>query len=601
MKKVFNAILFFPSVIKLKIFYLTIITLTASVFEGFSVASFYPILDFIVRVVEKGESFDALEQSSRMWFAIGKVFGALSIPKNLIGLILITYCLLLVRQLINYIKTTYSAFMSENINADIRNLGFSSFASTKYDFYDSHNVGTLVNVLTTDGARAGAGIFTFFNLLGTSAIFINYFIILLLISVKMTMLSLLIMALVALILRSRITISEKIGNRISKDNENILSSIVERLNGIRLIKLTATEYTEKQRVIDISEKIRKNSYSISKIKATIEAVVDPIVAAAGLISLYFSFAVLQMQLSNAVFFIFILFRLLPFTKEIFSSRQTLAGFKGSLFRVKDLLESAGKQKDYSGGRITTLTLKQGIVFEDVSFHYDGNNESALKNISLHFPAGTMTAVVGKSGAGKSTLVDLIPRLRVPTKGSIIIDGFRIEEYDLDMLRRSIAFVSQDGFLFNTTISNNIRYGRVEATPEEVKAASRKAYADPFIEELSNGYETIIGEKGIKLSGGQRQRIILARALLQNSQIIILDEPTSSLDSESEQYIQKAMGEIKIRRNIITIIIAHRLSTIKNADQIIVLDKGRIVECGSHADLMKNGTWYSNMVKVQASV
>jgi len=211
----------------------------------------------------------------------------------------------------------------------------------------------------------------------------------------------------------------------------------------------------------------------------------------------------------------------------------------------------------------------------------------------------MTALGGRSGAGKSTFVDLIPRLRDTVKGKIMIDDRPIKDLDLHTLRRSIAFVSQEGFLFNDTIEHNIRYCRPNATMGEVIKVAEMAYADHFIRELSKGYKAIVGERGIKLSGGQKQRIILARALLQKASIIILDEPTSSLDSESEQFIQKAMQYLIGEKSITLIIIAHRLSTIKSADQIIVLDKGRVVECGSHGQLMHEDTWYADMVRMQA--
>jgi subfamily B ATP-binding cassette protein MsbA len=267
--------------------------------------------------------------------------------------------------------------------------------------------------------------------------------------------------------------------------------------------------------------------------------------------------------------------------------------------VKELLEAAKNAQIIRGGDIRAFGLKKGIQFEDVSFHYPDNDEFTLRDINLFIPAGKMTALVGRSGAGKSTLVDLIPRLRVPSKGLIRFDDTPIEDFDLSTLRRSIAFVSQEGFLFNDSVENNIRYCFPNASFDDVRSVAEMAYADHFIREFPEGYGTKVGERGVKLSGGQVQRIILARALLQKASIIILDEPTSSLDSESEKYIQRAIGEIMGSRQVTLIIIAHRLSTIKSADQIIVLDRGKVVESGSHADLMHDDSWYANMVKMQA--
>ncbi|MDY7037867.1 MAG: ABC transporter ATP-binding protein, partial [Thermodesulfobacteriota bacterium] len=519
-------------------------------------------------------------------------------PKNLIALMSIVFGLLMIRQFFNYLKSIYSKWITENILSDIRSAGFKRFTSADIPFYDSHGVGQLINVLTVDGLRAGGGIFSFFNLLTALMIFFLYFIFLLTLSMGMTVFALGIMSCVGFILKSRIKSSGEIGVKISKYNEKMSSSIVERLNGIRLLKLSATEHNETAYIKDLSENIKINSYNLTRIRARMELVVDPMVILAGLIILYFSSEVFHMTLAKTGIFIFILLRLMPYTKLIFISRQSMAGFSGSLLRVRDLLDEAGKSNIIKGGNITELKLQKGIRFEDVSFYYNHDNGFLLKDLNILIHAGKMTALVGRSGAGKSTLVDLIPRLRVPVKGRITIDDIPIENFDLRTLRRSIAFVSQEGFLFNDTIEDNIRYCRPEATKDDIIKVTKMAYADHFVREFPDGYRTVVGERGVKLSGGQRQRIILARALLQKASIIILDEPTSSLDSESEIYIQKAMERIIAEKNITMIIIAHRLSTIRRADQIIILDKGRVMECGSHGELMHEDSWYADMVKMQ---
>jgi ABC-type multidrug transport system fused ATPase/permease subunit len=274
------------------------------------------------------------------------------------------------------------------------------------------------------------------------------------------------------------------------------------------------------------------------------------------------------------------------------------GYLGSLTRVKTLLDQARDSHTIKGGSISNVRLERGVRFERVWFSYGGDEEVVLRDINIFIPAGKMTALVGRSGAGKSTLVDLIPRLRVPKEGRITFDAVPIEEFDLQALRRSIAFVSQEGFLFNDTIENNIKYCRPEASSGDVSRVAEMAFAEEFIGEFPMGFQTVVGERGVRLSGGQRQRIILARALLQGASIIILDEPTSSLDSESERNIQRAMEQIRESQKITMITIAHRLSTIRSADQIIVLDRGSVVEQGSHGELMHEDAWYSDMVKIQ---
>jgi ABC-type multidrug transport system fused ATPase/permease subunit len=594
MLRILRAVLSFPSVTKLKIATLLAITLVATLFEGFGVAMLFPIMDFI----EKGKNFDTLVGTSKMWFYLGKFFDLFSIPKTLVALMCIVFLLMLTRQLFNYLKATYSTWLTESLFSDIRGNGFRLFVLADLPFYDSHGVGQLINALTVDGVRAGGGVFTFFTLIGASLIFIFYLAFLFLLSPGMTLFALSIMGIVGVILKSRIRKSGQIGLDVSQHNEKIAAGIVERLNGVRFIKLAATEERETEFVKTLSENIKSNTYTLARIRARMEFVVDPMVILCGLVVLYLSVEVFHMSLAETGIFIFVLLRLMPYTRDIFNSRQGLAGFSGSLFRVTGLLSDAQAARVIEGGDLSVRRLQKNIRFENVSFYYRQDEGLVLKDLNISIPAGKMTALVGRSGAGKSTLVDLIPRLRVPVEGRIFLDGHPLEGFDLRALRKSIAFVSQEGFLFNESIEYNIRYCRPDAPLSDLHRAAEMAYADPFIQGLPEGYKTVVGERGIRLSGGQRQRVVLARALHQLSTIIILDEPTSALDSESEDYIQKAMGRIRADAAITMIVIAHRLSTIRSADQIIVLDGGHVVECGSHGALMHDDQWYASMVKLQ---
>ena len=240
--------------------------------------------------------------------------------------------------------------------------------------------------------------------------------------------------------------------------------------------------------------------------------------------------------------------------------------------------------------------KGDIVFSSVSFQYSSKSESALNNINFQARPGEMIALVGKSGSGKSTLVKLLPRFYDSQSGEIRIDQIPIKEIKLADLREQVAMVNQDVILFNDTIENNIAYAMPNKSPAEIRAAAQSAHAAEFIQHLPKQYQTMVGDKGVLLSGGQRQRIAIARALLKDAPILIFDEATSSLDSESEHYIQEALKEI--RKNRTTFVIAHRLSTVESADTILVIDQGSIVEQGSHADLVQQNGVYARLYNRQ---
>jgi subfamily B ATP-binding cassette protein MsbA len=262
--------------------------------------------------------------------------------------------------------------------------------------------------------------------------------------------------------------------------------------------------------------------------------------------------------------------------------------------IFELLDVGGEPDD---GRIDLARVEGRVEYRGVSLAYQDDGDTVLRDISLSIPAGRTIALVGHSGSGKTSLIRLLPRLYEPTSGEIRIDGHDIRELTLASLRRHIAYVGQEVTLFNDTLANNIAYGhRDTATFEQIREAARAAHALAFIENMADGFGTMVGEQGIILSGGQRQRIAIARALLKNAPILILDEATSALDAESERHVQEALENLMQNRT--TLVIAHRLSTIQNADRIYVMRDGRIIEQGSHETLLAQAGHYAELYRLQ---
>ena len=277
--------------------------------------------------------------------------------------------------------------------------------------------------------------------------------------------------------------------------------------------------------------------------------------------------------------------------KIYTNVQTSLAAAERVFYLFDLEEEKIKE-----GSQELLEFKSSIEFQGISFKYPSRNAMVLSGINVELKKSKTLAIVGMSGSGKTTLVDLLFRFHEPSSGKILIDGINIKDYTLNSLRSSLALVSQEIFLFNDTIRQNIAYGRPSASEDDIIQASKAANVDSFVSALDEGYDTMIGERGVKLSGGQRQRIAIARAILRNAPILILDEATSALDSESEKSVQDALHNLMKYRT--TFVIAHRLSTIKHAHSIVVLNKGEIVEIGTHEKLLTDCKLYQKYYKMQ---
>ena len=288
-------------------------------------------------------------------------------------------------------------------------------------------------------------------------------------------------------------------------------------------------------------------------------------------------------------------RLQPRIKQFDADRVALDALSASVEEVRSLLDESDKPYLRSGARVPA-SIEKGIIFENVSLHYDSGKSPALKQMTCSINIGETTAFVGHSGAGKSSLISLICRFYDPSSGRLLIDGVPLPELDLAWWRNQIAVVSQEVYLFNASVAENITYGKLDATREELVEAARKAHAMEFIEELPEGFETILGDRGIRLSGGQRQRLALARAFIRDPQILILDEATNSLDLISEGVVLDALEQFG--RNRTVLIVAHRISTIEHADKIIVLDSGRVAESGTVTQLLAAGGLFSRFYALQ---
>lgn len=390
----------------------------------------------------------------------------------------------------------------------------------------------------------------------------------------------------------------RLGNRlkkISKRSQEKISVITEALNegfsGIKIIKAFSREAIEKKRFDRINKDYYRELMRAVRTSEFISLLME-IVGGLGIAAViwYGAKLIVEGTMTMGDFFSFLTAVFLLYTpaKRLAKANAGIQKARPPLNRICDVLSA---EQETEGDRVLQ-SLESTIQYDNVSFTYPSAQRRALNNINLTIHKGELIAIVGKSGSGKTTLINMLPRFYSPDQGGILIDGSDISTATLQSLRALFAIVTQDIILFNESIYANISYGNINAGKDEVISAAKAAYADEFILELPQGYETVVGERGLRLSGGQRQRISIARAILKNPPVLILDEATSSLDTESEMKIQHALKNLISDRT--TVVIAHRLSTIKNADRTVVIDKGRIIDIGTHEQLISRNDIYMKL-------
>ena len=554
--------------------------LTAALFEGLTVGFIASFLQGLTNPSEPPI------QTGIAWF--DTVFlGTQASPAGRIyrlsGLLLVGVWL---RACFDYLSTIYSKKSSLRLVDNLRRRIFDQLESFQLSFYSTISPGALMSTIRGEVNQVQQA----FNILSVSVVHgskvLAYLAAMLMLSWQLFLISALVFALISVGLTSLTAKVREASFDVPKANKAFTSGALSFINGIRTVHASGTQEFERKRYYAAARKIHNTQLAVVKFSALVKPLIEGLGVTLLVAMVVISYSLListgRLKAAELLTFLFVLIRTTPLVSALNGTRVGFIASQGALHAVTELLRQDDKPYFQDGQKVFN-GLERSIDFVSVDFSYVPG-EPVLHDITLSLKRGETTALVGSSGAGKTTLADLIPRFYDPSQGQILVDGVDLKEFKINTLRHRMAIVSQDTFIFNTTVGDNIVYGVENATEADMIRVAKAANALEFIQELPDGFETQLGERGVRLSGGQRQRIAIARALLRNPEILILDEATSALDSVTEKLIQESLERLSKGRTVIAI--AHRLSTIANADKVVVMEKGRVVEQGKYQDLLQ---------------
>lgn len=596
--KLFDSITYYLGVyrrfIGRRLYLVFLLTAVAALAEGFGITLVLPLL-------EAAEAADTgMGEAGRAVQAIYSVLDLFGVSRSVVGILLFIGIVFIGKGLLKFAEGAYASYLRAALMREIKGKMFNAYRDMDYRYYVEHNTGHFINIINGQINNFIRSFETFTRFLSTFIVTITYLAIAFLLAWNFALMAVVTGVLLLYLFRFLNQYVQRLSRKAAVEEGNLSKFLVQTIQSFKYLASTNQMQHLRGGVMGSIRKLAGYMFRQGTASAFTLALREPVSVIFLLIVIIIQVLVFESTIAPIFVSLLLFHRAMQFLISVQDDWQKTMDRIGSLEIVVEEFEKLEKNRE-PGGERKIDRLREGVEFRNVTFRYE--KEDTLKGINLKIPVNHTVAFVGESGAGKSTLIDMVTLLLRPNEGEVRIDDIPGKEIDVHSWREKIGYVSQETVVFDDTIANNIclwkgDYEKEEEVRERVHQAARAAYADGFIEELPEGYNTMVGDRGIRLSGGQRQRLFIARELYKNPHLLILDEATSALDSESERYIQKSIHALK--GSVTVLIIAHRLSTIREADRIYVLEKGRIVEEGTYEELNRDGdSMFRKMVELQA--
>ncbi len=551
-------------------------------------------LSFIYPIIETAQAEEPTNVSGPIMELFVLTYQWFGIPFSLGYLIIGVALVMTFRYVMSFLVRWLGSVLAYRYEQHLRTQAFNRALDAEVGYYDDKGTDDILNAIITETRYSRKTIEKGVKMMESLFLITMYTVVMFYISSSMTLFAVVLLAGITVVIRYGVEPAVTVGTRVAEANEAVQQKVQAGTQGVRDVKVFGMRSEVYESFIDSISKYTQSSIRLSRNDYAIKNFFELSAALIIFTLIYIGFTFTGLSLGEIGIFLIAMFQLAPKVSSLNSQVYKLEGYTSHLVRTQAFLDKLEQRQEYSGDK--SISRISEIEFDDVRFSYTAD-EQVINDISFTVQRDEFIALVGQSGAGKSTIVSLILRMYDPDSGTIRGDGIPIEEYDIDAWRDRIAIVRQDPYIFNETLERNVTIGNRDATRREIERVCEIAKVNEFLTELPNGYESVLGDEGVRLSGGQKQRVALARALLKDADFLVLDEATSNLDSNLEKEVQAAIESMDRTYGIIAI--AHRLSTVQNADRIYTLANGEIIEEGSHSQLLTNDGEYAELYNIQS--